>query len=185
MHKSSNLACPSRHSNLWRFTLLLVGRLLRFLLASRDSAPYAIESIDDGGEKDDRAVPTIADEFVRDVANDDSGGERECGDNNTDRPLGSIDGDNGESARPKEDDEDLTSDHDGVDAEEEVVLEHALEDIEFVVKTTVAIWLLVWSFIRIDREDKNILELVEDLHPDESVEYHCPQLSSFFLARIT
>ena len=62
-----------------------------------------------------------------------------------------------ESGTADENDHYLTTDHDGVDADEEVVLENAFEDIEFVVQTAV-------------------VEFIEDLHPDEGVEDYGIQL---------
>jgi hypothetical protein len=55
------------------------------------------------------------------------------------------------------DNEDLTPNHDAVDANEEPVLVHTFEDIKFVVKPSV-------------------VEFVEDLHPHKCVEGHCVQL---------
>lgn len=55
-------------------------------------------------------------------------------------------------------DHDLAADHNEVDAQEPVVAEHALEDIEVVVEATV-------------------VELVKDLHPDEGVEDDCGELA--------
>lgn len=130
----------SRHFDRGRFTILLVNRLVCLLLTSQNCAPCAVESVDDGGKKNNRAVPTSTDKFVGNIANEDSGGERECGDDNADGPLGYIDGNNGESRGTNKNNEDLTANHQGVDAEEEVVLEHALEYVEFVVKTTIAVW---------------------------------------------
>lgn len=64
-----------------------------------------------------------------------------------------------DSCTSNKNDHDLATDHNGIDAQEEVVLEHALEDIELVVKTTV-------------------VELVKDLHPNEGVEDDCVHLAS-------
>ena len=59
----------------------------------------------------------------------------------------------------------MATDHNGIDAQEEIVLEHALKDIELVVKTTV-------------------VKLVEDLHPNEGVEDDCVHLTSKKPARV-
>lgn len=137
---------PSRCSNLRGFAFLLVGIILGTLRAFWDSTPCALESLDDGVKEDDRAVPTIPDELVRDIANDDCHGERQCSDNNTDGPLDAIDGDNRERGGTNEDDEDLTTNHYSVDAQEKVVLEHTLEDVEFVVETTIAILVSIVNY---------------------------------------
>ena len=59
---------------------------------------------------------------------------------------------NAECRRPEEDDGDLGADHDDVHGDEVVVLVDADEYVEFVVETSVVV-------------------LVEDLEPDEHVEY--------------
>ena len=71
--------------------------------------------------------------------------------------MNSVDGSDAESLTSNKNDHDLTTDHDAVDPDEPKVAVDALEDIEFVVETSV-------------------VELVEDLHPNESVENHGGQL---------
>lgn len=74
-------------------------------------------------------------------------------------PLYSSESFDTDSCTSHENDHDLATDHNGIDAQEEVVLEHALEDIELVVKATV-------------------VKLVKYLHPNEGVEDDCVHLTS-------
>ena len=76
-------------------------------------------------------------------------GKRRQDDGNT--PVLAVDALDGERATTDEHDHDLAGDHDNGDGDEEVVVLHTGEDVELVVEAAV-------------------VELVEDLHPDEGVE---------------
>lgn len=78
-----------------------------------------------------------------------------------DSPLSAIDLGHLEGTATDKNNDDLTPNHDAVDANEEPVFVHTFEDIKFVVKPLVVV-------------------LVEDLHPHKRVEDHCVQLLSEF-----
>lgn len=73
------------------------------------------------------------------------------GTDDAESPLRPIQRRHFQSRTTNEDDHDLTTDHDAIDTKEPVVLEHAFEDVELVVKPSV-------------------VELVENLHPHEGIE---------------
>ena len=83
----------------------------------------------------------------------DSPRQAECGDYDADSPLRTIQANNAESATTDKGDGDLTTHHDAVDNDEEEIAVQASEDVEAVIQSSV-------------------VELVEDLHPDEGVEHN-------------
>lgn len=90
---------------------------------------------------------------IREETDEDCHWEREGSEDKADSPLYAINRCNAEGTATNKDDCYLGADHDTVDTDEEEIALKTFEDVEFVVETTV-------------------VELVEDLHPDESVEDH-------------
>ncbi len=95
--------------------------------------------------------------LVREESDEDGPWQAERGEDDTDGPLLAIDVSDAECTTTNEDDGDLCTNHDAVDANEEVVVLQTSENVELVIQTT-------------------IVELVEDLHPNESVENHGVEL---------
>lgn len=86
--------------------------------------------------------------------------------------MGSVDWFDGEGLVTNKDDANLSTNHNAVDTNKEVVPEHPLKDIELIIKTTVAVKIVSINKSLDGRREGDILELVEDLHPDKGVENH-------------
>lgn len=83
---------------------------------------------------------------------------------NADGPLNAVQGRHAKGHAPDEDDQDLAADHEAVDSQKPIVLEHAFEDVEVVVQSAV-------------------VELVENLHPDKRIEDDGVELEVFLSLR--
>jgi hypothetical protein len=66
----------------------------------------------------------------------------------------------------------LSSDHDGVYGDEEPIVLNTFKDIEFVVQAAIAIFCEQVG----ENGLEDLLEFIENLHPNERVEYQCTQL---------
>lgn len=88
---------------------------------------------------------------VRDHPQDDSPWHTAYGTYNADGPLYAVERSHPERNAADEYDHDLTTNHDAIDSDKPVVLQHPFKDVEVVVKPAV-------------------VELVQDLHPDKRVE---------------
>ena len=73
-----------------------------------------------------------------------------------------------ESPTTNEDNRDLATNHYKIHTKEKPVLKHAFENVEFIVKTTIAAWISKKSY---NRGIMYLLPLVEYLHPHESIKY--------------
>lgn len=129
---------------------LCVAEAREFLADLGEEAACGAVGDGDGSADDmcDLRKPLVGEE-----ADQDGHGQRQCCEDDADGPLVSADLGDAEGLATDEDNGDLGADHDAVDADEEVVVLQAGEDVQFVVETTV-------------------VEFVEDLHPDEGVEDH-------------
>jgi len=141
------------------FSLLLAFLLLvalHFLgQAAEDSGSWLPGSHQwPGSDLDDLLEPEI-----REETDEDRPRQAERGEDDGNTPVLAVDALNRERATANEHDHDLAGDHDDRDGDEEVVVLHTRENVELVVETAV-------------------VELVEDLHPDESVEDERADLGS-------
>lgn len=83
---------------------------------------------------------------------------------NADGPLDAVQWRHAKGHAPDEDDHDLAADHEAVDSQKPIVLEHAFEDVEVVVQSAV-------------------VELVENLHPDKRIEDDGVELEALLFLR--
>lgn len=132
-------------------------------LQSRQHAPYELadrvedefETLDNWPQNErngvDDEVKDDGEVFVGDRPQDNSPWHAAQGTYNTDGPLHAVERGHPERNAADEYDHDLTTDHDAVDSDKPVVLQHPFEDVEVVVEPAV-------------------VKLVEDLHPDKRVE---------------
>lgn len=114
---------------------------------------------------------TSGDEFIRNQTNEDTDRQRNEADDDGDGPLRTIQTDYTERFTANENNHDLSTYHYCVYYYEEDISMDSFEYVEFVVKTAIAVFpqlvskiLLEWKCIWY------VLELIEDLHPDEGIE---------------
>lgn len=146
--------------SLCRGLLLQVFGVRGALLALEEATELAEALGEEVVGYDERPTDSLGDLGEERVGEESDGhGPRETeeGDDDADGPLHAVDGLDLERGAPDEDDGDLRAHHDEVDNDEEDVAVDALQDVELVVQAAV-------------------VELVEDLHPDEGVEHHSVEL---------
>lgn len=102
-------------------------------------------------------MSNAVEDWVGEETDEDGPWQAESGEENADGPLDTVNLGDAECSSSNKDNGDLSSNHDAVDTDEEEVALETSKDVELVVETTV-------------------VELVEDLHPDESVKDHGVEL---------
>ncbi|KZL80213.1 hypothetical protein CI238_06569 [Colletotrichum incanum] len=150
-------------------TSLLVGGSIGVggLLATEDGADSGKELAGGAVDDDDRSANSLGNLLepgVGEQTNEDSHGDGKGGQHHRHSPVlaANTAGGDAEGLATDKNDGNLGADHDAVDNDEEVVAVNALKDVELVIETTV-------------------VEFVEDLHPDKSVEDHGVELKLLVL----
>lgn len=102
--------------------------------------PVLIGDIDFGADLSGHpAGGNLGDKLVRDKADDNSNWERYGSEKERDTPLRTIQRSDLECSSSNENDHNLSPNHDNIDSDEEPIAGNTLKNVEFIVKTTVAI----------------------------------------------
>lgn len=114
----------------------------------------------------------LSDKFVGDKADNDSNRERDGPEKERDAPLGTSQLSDLECSSSNINDHNLSPNHDDVDSDEEPIAGDTLKNVELIVKTTVAVGVRSRAAEQSQMrcKHKNLLVLVENLHPHKSVE---------------